>query len=140
MKLSLTYPERSEEMAILMDGKLREKAEILKPLADPDEVIHMQEEVERVRADEGILSYILDLIMETRNNPNLAFGVSTRGGLYLLRASRAYAYIENRDFLIPDDVKTVAPYVLAHRIRTTTDSATPLDIVNEILEEVPVPL
>lgn len=140
MKLSLTYPERSEEMAVLLDGKLREKAELLKSLSDPEDVLDMQKEVDRVRVDKSVVSYILDIVVATRNNSHLAFGMSTRGGLYLLRAGRAHAYLENREYLVPDDVKAVAPYVIPHRIRSTSESLTAEEIVEEILEEVPVPL
>jgi len=140
MKLSLTYPSVDQEKSVLLDGKLREKAELLKPLTDPEGVLEMQNQAEMVKTDEAIVSYILEILLATRRHSDLLYGISTRGGLYLLRAARAYAYLEGRDYVVPDDVKAVGPYVISHRLRTKSEKRRVEDIMTEILEEVPVPL
>jgi MoxR-like ATPase len=96
-----------------------------------------------VHVDGTIVDYVLDVVAATRADEALRLGASTRAALHLLQASQARALLEDRDYVIPDDVKRVAPDVLAHRLALTVDAEldekTPFDVLARILETVPVP-
>ena len=140
LKIVIGYPPREAEAQVLRDGSLREKAHRLQPVSSPDEIEKMQLEVEKVWAEDVIVQYILDIAEATRRDPRFSLGLSTRGALHLLKAAKAWAYIEGRDYVVPDDIKEVAPYVVAHRIRLSTEGLDPVGVVLEILERTEIPL
>ena len=114
-----------------------------KPLVeDPAAILAMQETVRSIYASDDILSYIGDLVEATRRHPDIKLGVSTRGSLALLRSAMANAAIHGRDYVIPDDVKYLVPFVFAHRIilkRESSLNKISVDsIIKQILETVPV--
>jgi MoxR-like ATPase len=102
----------------------------------------MQEAVRTVYASEDILGYIADLVTVTRKHSDVKLGVSTRGSLALLRGAQAYAAIQGRDYIIPDDVKHLVPYVFSHRIMLKREAqltgVTVPSVISAILESVPV--
>jgi MoxR-like ATPase len=115
LRLRIGYPEAQDEKSILRgaaDPALRN----LEPVLDAAEVLALQEAADRVRAEESVLDYLLALVTATRRSPLLALGVSPRGSLSLLRAARAQAVADGRDYLVPDDVKSLAVPALAHRV------------------------
>ncbi|MCD6382563.1 MAG: MoxR family ATPase [Candidatus Hydrothermae bacterium] len=140
LKIVISYPPREAEAQVLKDGSLREKAHRLQPVSSPDEIEKMQLEVEKVWAEDVIVQYILDIAEATRRDPRFSLGLSTRGALHLLKAAKAWAYIEGRDYVVPDDIKEVAPYVVAHRIRLSAEGLDPVGVVLEILERTEIPL
>jgi MoxR-like ATPase len=108
------------------------------------DVVALQEEVRRVRVEDSLSDYVLDLITATRAHPDVYLGGSTRGALSLYRAAQALALLEGRDYAVPDDVKRLAPGVLAHRIlarsyRQGGRSDTADAIVSEVLGRTTVP-
>ena len=114
-----------------------------KPLVeDPAAILAMQETVRSIYASDDILSYIGDLVEATRRHPDIKLGISTRGSLALLRSAMANAAIHGRDYVIPDDVKYLVPFVFAHRIilkRESSLNKISVDsIIKQILETVPV--
>jgi len=140
LKIVISYPPREAEAQVLKDGSLREKAHRLQPVSSPDEIEKMQLEVEKVWAEEVIVQYILDIAEATRRDPRFSLGLSTRGALHLLKAAKAWAYIEGRDYVVPDDIKEVAPYVVTHRIRLSGEGLDPVRAVLDILERTEIPL
>jgi len=140
LKIVISYPPREAEAQVLKDGSLREKAHRLQPVSSPDEIEKMQLEVEKVWAEEVIVQYILDIAEATRRDPRFSLGLSTRGALHLLKAAKAWAYIEGRDYVVPDDIKEVAPYVVTHRIRLSGEGLDPIRAVLDILERTEIPL
>ncbi|HNZ40606.1 MAG TPA: hypothetical protein PKJ65_01805, partial [Clostridia bacterium] len=93
---------------------------------------------------DDIKDYIVRIVTATRNSVRLILGLSPRGSLALMRAARAYAAIKGRDFVIPSDVKTVAPHVMSHRVMLKGHSLSygmrgTMDVINEVLDTVPVP-
>ena len=140
LKIVISYPPREAEAQVLKDGSLREKAHRLQPVSSPDEIEKMQLEVEKVWAEDVIIHYILDIAEATRRDRRFSLGLSTRGALHLLKAAKAWAYIEGRDYVVPDDIKEVAPYVVAHRIRLSAEGLDPVGVVLEILERTEIPL
>src|SRR6266581_539542 len=109
------YASALDEKSVLR-GAGQPALDMLVPVLQAEDVMALQEEAEAVRADESMLDYIMALVSATRSSPLLSLGVSPRGSLALLRAARAQALADGRDFLVPDDVKSLAVPALAHRV------------------------
>ena len=143
MRVSLGYPSPEQEMAILDAQQFSHPIEKLGQVTTIEEVVAMQEALKSVYADKLIKEYIVTLVDATRYHPDVYLGASPRGALTLFRTAQARAAIHNRDYVIPDDVKALAPATLGHRIiispaarlRGTVAS----DILDELLRTTPVP-
>jgi MoxR-like ATPase len=116
IRIRMGYPLRSEERTILTTHRQGEPVESLKPVLSIEQVVALQKAVRSVKVDEAISDYLLDLIHATREHDDLHVGVSTRGALMLYRAAQSLALVSGRDYVVPDDIKTLAPGVLAHRV------------------------
>lgn len=116
IRLRMGYPVRAEERDILTSHRRGEPVESLRPVLSTADVLVLQRAVRNVRVDDAISDYLLDLVHATRETPDLHVGVSTRGALTLYRAAQSLALVSGRDFVIPDDVKTLAVPVLSHRV------------------------
>lgn len=139
MKISLGYPKRDEELLLLDVHRQSNLLESINPVFTRDEIIQLQEEVNQIRINDTVKEYIVDIVHRTRNHKHIALGVSPRGTLGLMRASMGVALINNRDYVTPEDVKYIAPYVLTHRLvlniegmTLTTDKALMIDILSEV--------
>ena len=143
MRVSLGYPSPEQEMAILDAQQFRHPIEQLKQVTTVEALVATQEAIKSVYADKLIKEYIVALVDATRRHPEVYLGASPRGALTLFRAAQARAAIHNRDYVIPDDIKALAPATLGHRIiispaarlRGTVAS----DILDELLRTTPVP-
>ncbi|WP_230972165.1 AAA family ATPase [Archaeoglobus neptunius] len=141
------YPETiEEEMEILrrrMEWQKDDPTDDISPVITLREFMELQAKVERVYVDESILRYISELVRETRNHELVELGSSPRGGLALLKLSRAFAVMEGRDFVIPDDVKRVAVEALSHRIilkfEYAVEGVRAEEVVEDVLNSVRVP-
>lgn len=105
--------------------------------------LEAQAEVEDVRVHEDVVTYLLAFVQETRNHPLVEVGASPRATLALVKASQAYAYIQERQFVTPEDVQAVAPHVLSHRLTLTLEGdvkSTKREVLADILERVDVPV
>jgi MoxR-like ATPase len=102
----------------------------------------MQEDADKVIAEESVLDYLMTIITETRSHEKIRLGASTRGAQFFLKAARAHAYYEGRDYIVPDDIRTLAPLVLGHRLilKTKKFISDAEMIINELLDKIPVPL
>lgn len=120
LRLRIGYPSRSDEKEILTQHRSGEPVELLQPVLSGGEVISLQQIVCQVRVEDSLNDYILDLIGATRTHPDIYLGGSPRAALALYRAAQALALLENRDFVVPDDIKRLARPVLAHRILAKT--------------------
>ena len=117
MKLSMGYPDAEEELKILERTEMHNPINnIDAPAMSIDEILSIQEEVRNVRVTEAVKKYVVDIVRFTRSDRNASLGVSPRGSIALYKAAKAYAYIYERDYATPDDVKKTAVSVLAHRI------------------------
>lgn len=139
MRLSLGYPGRAAEKALLLGQARRDLLPRLEPVLDPQELQALQGEVLEVRASDALVDYVLRLVEATRSQPAFALGLSPRGSLALLAAARAWALLAGRDYVIPEDVQAVLPSVAGHRLR---DQADPTGhgggaLVQWLLREVP---
>jgi MoxR-like ATPase len=144
MRLSIGYPERTAEKAVIHQHRNGEPVDSLQPVLSAAEVVGLQQAVRRVRVDESLNDYILDLVTATRKHADVYLGASTRAGISLDRAVRALALVLHRDYVVPDDIKRLAGPVLAHRILAKSYRQGGLDgrssaIVAEILQQTPVP-
>jgi MoxR-like ATPase len=113
---SIGYPERNVEKLVLASHRDGEEVDRLEPVLTAEELRQMQSSVREIAVDESINEYLLDIIAATRQHDELELGVSTRGALTLYRAAQSMAFVENRKYVIPDDVKRLAIPVLAHRV------------------------
>ncbi|ERV82364.1 TPA: AAA family ATPase [Pseudomonas aeruginosa] len=139
MRLSLGYPGRAAERALLLGEARRDLLPRLEPLLDHAALAAFQAEVPKVRASDALVDYVLRLVEATRTQPAFALGLSPRGSLALLAAARAWALLAGRDYVIPEDVQAVLPAVAGHRLR---DQADPTGhgggaLVQWLLREVP---
>jgi MoxR-like ATPase len=117
MRLTIGYPDATAERRILMESMTGHDAvEDLEPVLSPAAVVALQQEVDRVRADDDVVSYLMQVIAATREHPGLRVGASPRAAIGLFRAARAHALVDGRDYLVPDDVARLAPPCLAHRV------------------------
>jgi MoxR-like ATPase len=143
MKINLTYlPEEGEKE--LLKRKRAGLFKSAKPAVKADEILRAQQEIRKVYVSDAIVDYIYAIIKETRIDERVILGASPRAGEHLLYASMALAYLRGRDYVIPDDVKKLAPYVLSHRIlikpEHEVDGVKGFDIVNEVLQNIEVPV
>ncbi len=116
MRISIGYPQRSDELQVLSVHRGGEPVEALQSVVDGPQICSLQESVRQVAVDDAIQEYLLDIIDATRRCGELQVGASTRAALCLYRASQALAVIEGREYAVPDDVKRLAVRVLAHRV------------------------
>ena len=116
MCLEVGYPDRETEREVFRRHRTGEPTDSLESVTDASQIIELQRKVADIRVDDSISDYMLEIVEATRNHAELALGVSTRGALTLYRAAQAMAMVEGREFVIPDDVKTLCCPVLAHRI------------------------
>ncbi|MCD6385884.1 MoxR family ATPase [Candidatus Sumerlaeota bacterium] len=147
MRIHIGYPDKADEVTILREQKFPGIPEEVEPVLHKDEVIEMQKEVANVRIDEDLLHYIAEIVTATRNSPLIELGVSPRGALALRRCAQAKAFLEGRNYVVPDDIKSMAVSALAHRIQVAqtfeTTSLTHHDdehIIRQLLEQVEVPI
>lgn len=144
LKLSMGYPSRENELAILDRLSGENQLAGVKPVLTTSDILELRQQVEHVYASGSVKNYLLDIVVATRKHPMIYLGVSPRGSLDLLKAARAYAFIDERDYVTPDDIKAVAPFVLAHRIvmrqSTANSEFTAQSVIRELIEQIEVPI
>lgn len=116
IRLRMGYPLRSEERKVLSSHRAGEPVEALRPVLSGEDVTRLQRAVREIKVDDAIADYLLDIVHATREGDDLKVGVSTRGALTLYRAAQSLALVSGRGYVIPDDIKSLAVPVLAHRV------------------------
>jgi MoxR-like ATPase len=143
MQFSMGYPATDAEVDILYSQAVQHPLHSLLPVVGKEEVVQMQQTARSVKVDASITRYIVEIVRMTREDPRLRLGVSTRGSQMLFLACQAAAFCDGRDFVLPDDVQRMAPYVLVHRLlltpRSKRSGVKSEDLVREILDRVKVP-
>ena len=144
LRLSLGYPSQEEDRVILERLAEESPLEELEPILKTSELLDLQRLVSKVRVAQAVEEYVVSLIHATRSHPRVELGASPRAMISLFRAAQALSAIRGRPYVLPDDVKTLVPYVLTHRIIPKAQSHlrgfTARDIVQEVLNSVPVPV
>lgn len=144
LRISMGYPARADERRLLTSHREGEPVSELHSVVDAEQILALQHAVRKIVVDDSIAEYLLDIVHRTRESDEMRVGVSTRGALSLYRAAQALALIQGRDFVVPDDVKGLAPSVLSHRVilkgiqrgqqRDTTEQ-----LIRRLVEQTPVP-
>ncbi len=140
MRIELGYPDAQAERALLNGSDRRDLLGQLQPCLHADGLLALQHQVQQVLASPALLDYLQALVQYTRQAPEFEHGLSPRAALALLHAARAWAYMEGRDHILPEDVQTVLPAVVAHRLHPAGEmsGARQRDLVNRLLHQVAV--
>ena len=146
IRIQLGYPDRRFEKKIVTGMRSTEKLAAMMPVLKGEEVLTLQEKVERVHVDDSLLEYMMEIVEGTRNSERFRLGVSPRGALSLYRCAQAMAVLEGRDYCVPDDIKRLAVSCLAHRVILTSrrrdggwSTVETAEAVSELVESLPVP-
>ena len=143
LKIEVGFPDKGEEIRLLK-RKSRDDFWEVNPIITREELLGLMEKVKEVSVSDEIIEYIYSIISKTRSDERLLFGASPRAGEHLLYAAKASAFLDGRDYVIPDDVKKVTPAVLAHRLLLKAEyeleGVTTKEIIMEVLEETEVPV
>jgi MoxR-like ATPase len=139
MRISLGYPEADDESQILRNLRKEHPIETVAQVVDGSDLLKLYADVSDVHVDESLERYVLAIVRATRSHPDVALGASPRGSLALYKTAQAVAALRGRDYVVPDDIKTLAPLTLVHRLIVTPGSQlrgrTALAILDEILEQ-----
>ena len=152
LKINITYPNIEEEHRILRRMSFTDKKLDVKAIVKPDDIRKARKVIDDVYMDEKIEKYILDIVFATREpkrynleelTPFIQYGASPRASIYMTVASKAYAFIQGRGYVTPQDIKSVGPDILRHRIIVTyeaeAEEKTSDDIIKKIFDEIEVP-
>jgi MoxR-like ATPase len=144
LKLKMGYPSPDQELEVLNRTEHEHPIDSIQHVLSLEELIDIQEEVKKVYLDQTIKRYIIEIVNRTRSNSFVKLGASPRGSISLLRVAQAYAFLHGRDYVIPDDVKYLAPFTLAHRILLKSEAkfegVTAEKVVEDIVHRVRVPV
>ncbi len=144
LQVRIGYPTAAEEAEILLRFTGDEPLASLAPVTTPQEILDLQRRRERVRVEESLRAYVVAIGRATRAHPEIQLGASPRASLALYHAAQAWAAIQGREYVVPDDVKALAPHVLTHRLiiapQAQLRGREPAELVADIVGEIPVPL
>ncbi len=132
-RISIGYPDRESELAMLDTHGSSSPLDDLKPVAHASDIRALVAAVREIHVSTAIRQYIIDLVTATRNSSELRLGASPRAALHLLRACRAHAALDDRDFVIPDDVQTLAVPVLAHRLLPSAEAMVGRELPDQVM-------
>ncbi len=143
MKLSLGYPEKQIETDIIRSNLSMGEKVKLSPVSSAEDILSIQNSLKKIYIDNCLVDYIVSIVTATRNYDGVLVGVSPRGSIALTKAACAFAILKGRDFVLPDDIKYLAPFVLSHRMimkkHRSEKGKIATEAVNEILNSIPVP-
>lgn len=144
LKFSLGYPDEATEYRMLASQSKAHPVETLEPVMEVEEVLALQERVTNVYLEEDLAKYAIAVVRRTREHPAIFLGASPRATLALSHAAKALAFLRGRDFVLPDDIKFLAPHVLGHRLllhsEARLEGLTVESVMNSVLEQVKVPV
>jgi MoxR-like ATPase len=144
MRLSLGYPSQQDEVFILDRQQREHPLQHVNQVTEPEQIVEAQQAVRAVFVHDSVRHYIVSLVNATRRHPHVQLGASPRGSLNLMHAAQAYAVLQGRDYVLPDDVKAVAVAVLSHRLILKPEArvrgVSAEQVVSEVLQQVAVPL
>ncbi|WLR48048.1 MoxR family ATPase [Halobacillus litoralis] len=144
IKMKMGYPTAKQEMEMLSRTSNGHPIEEISAVLTREELVGLQKEVLEVYVDRTVNRYIIDLVTGTRTHDGVYLGVSPRGSMALMKAAKAYAFIHDRDYVVPDDVQFMAPYVLSHRMILTSEARfegqTAESIIDSLLSSTSIPV
>ncbi|MBU9710684.1 AAA family ATPase [Evansella tamaricis] len=143
-KFKIGYPSKQEELEVLNRVEKGHPIAELEAVISLKDLIQMQKKVVNIYVDETVKRYIINLVNGTRQHHAVYLGASPRASIALMKAAQAYAFMQDRDFVVPDDVKTLAPYALQHRVLLNSDAKlsemTNERIIKDVIDHVPIPV
>ena len=138
------YPHPSEEIEVLNRLEKSSPIDELYPVISLEELINLQQQVKEIKVDQTMKGYIVELANKTREDTYIYLGVSPRGSIALMRASQAYAMLQGRDYVTPDDIQYLAPFVFGHRVilrpEARYDGVSTEEVLLRIIKRAPVPI
>ncbi len=141
MRIEMGYPQKKEEVEILKRGDVRNKILDLKPVASRQELLQFQNDVNAVFCSDALLNYVQTLLQKTRASSLFKMGLSPRCGLLLVQAAKAWAFLEGRNHVLPEDIKLVAPSIMHHRLQPLQISAQSVQqLAHDLIEQTPIPV
>lgn len=144
IKLSIGYPSKKEELDILLRNENNIQPNQLSQVISCDDIVELSEKVNNVYCSEPIREYIVNITEATRNADFIKLGVSPRGSIAMHKMAKAYAFVKGRNYVLPDDIKVLAPYVFSHRIMLTSKGKSAMSdneqAIREVLNQVMVPV
>jgi MoxR-like ATPase len=141
VRIKMGYPGRSAERELLKGGDRRELLESMQAVIDSNKLLVLQQYVSHVHVSDALLDYVQNLLEATRHSKLFADGLSPRAGLALMHCARAWALLEGRSMVLPEDVQAVTPSVITHRLQPAADAADKQasTLVQRMLESIPIP-
>ena len=139
MRIELGYPDHDAERALLSGTDRRDLLATLEPSMSPAELMELQTAVQKIHVAPALLDYVQAIVEYTRRSPEYVAGLSPRAALALVHSARAWAMLEGRDKVIPEDVQAILPGVAAHRLRPAHDMQRRVDVGAQLLAAVPIP-
>ena len=143
MKITIGYPGDNDELEIIRKGRERD-ARFLESVVTPEDILELRDRAEKVTCSEAVERYILAITKATRTNEGIRLGVSPRGSIAMMRAAKSRALISGRDYVLPDDIKFLAPYVFGHRLILSPQGKTKwgngFNAINYIVDSMEVPV
>jgi len=144
LKMKMGYPDLQEEIEVLNRAQKVPPIEDLSPVIGLEGLLALQQEIKEVFVDDTIKRYIVDIVNQTRGHGSVYLGASPRGSIALMKAAQAYAFMYGREYVLPDDIQYLAPFVLSHRIILKSEAKfegiSAEEIVNRVVARVPVPV
>ncbi|PZE22764.1 AAA family ATPase [Paenibacillus xerothermodurans] len=144
MKFSMGYPDEATETRLIVSQSVTHPLDQLEPVADVDHIVRLQQRAKEVHLENAVAGYAVAICRQTREHPSIYLGASPRATLALVQAAKAYALLQERDFVIPDDIKFLAPFVLGHRIilqaEARMDGGTVPSVLQSVFQQVRVPV
>ena len=139
MRIALGYPDRKTERGILSGVDRREMLARLEPVYSTEQLMKMQQEVLHIHVSDPLLNYVQDILQFSRNSQHFLTGISPRAGIALLHAAKAWAYIHNREMVIPDDIKMILPSIVLHRLISRDEQLNSEQQIMQLFNSIPIP-
>lgn len=144
LKIRMGYPSVQQEIEVLRRAENKQPIQEIGAVMTVDELLALQQAVQQIYIEDGVKGYIVDIARATREHSKVYLGVSPRASVALMKASQAYAFMQGRDFVKPDDVKYLAPFVFGHRLilvpEARYEGVTPEQVIGQIIQQVMVPV
>jgi MoxR-like ATPase len=139
MRIVLGYPDRHIERDILSGADRRDLLETIEPVFSIQQLLTMQKQIREIHVSSALLDYVQDILQFSRHSQHFVTGLSPRAGISLIRAAQAWAFIQNREMVIPDDVKAILPSIILHRLQSRTEQHQSEEQIMTLFNELPIP-
>jgi MoxR-like ATPase len=141
MRVRIGYPERAAERELLSGGNRRQMLQKMPAMMDGMRLTALQQQVSQIHVADALIDYCQDILAFSRSSPDYRHGLSPRAGLAVLQSARAWAMVEGRNMVLPEDLQAILPATIGHRLQPTGDSAEPQDqsLVMNLISSVPIP-